>query len=141
MRGLLLSIHHFFFDARRRFFFLKSPISQLIKGLIPEESGTHYFVTIYIYIPLENLRYIVRLKSFNVKYGRWSCAVRAWMHFSRGFLRDKIYECAGKRRRYQRLINGNYPQDTPSNTFGPSQSLMAKRSRRIGRLTVQANTN
>jgi len=32
---------------------------------------------------------------------------------------DRIYGHEGKRRRYRRLINVNYPQDTPSNTFGP----------------------
>lgn len=32
---------------------------------------------------------------------------------------DGIYDHEGKRRRYRRLINVNYPQDTPSNTFGP----------------------
>lgn len=30
----------------------------------------------------------------------------------------RIYSHEGKRRRYRRLINENYPQDTPSNTFG-----------------------
>lgn len=33
---------------------------------------------------------------------------------------DRIYGHEGKRRRYRRLINENYPQDTPSNTFGPA---------------------
>jgi len=32
----------------------------------------------------------------------------------------RIYGHEGKRRRYRRLINENYPQDTPSNTFGPA---------------------
>lgn len=32
-----------------------------------------------------------------------------------------IYGHGGKRRRYQRLINGNYPQDTPGSIFQPCQ--------------------
>lgn len=55
---------------------------------------------------------------------------------------DRIYGHEGKRRRYRRLINENYPQDTPSNTFGPAApSGKIGESSRCKRGVPSSNTN
>lgn len=65
-----------------------------------------------------------------IKHEGWSSAAKGWRKCNgerenppgrlvRAAPLDGIYDHEGKRRRYRRLINVNYPQDTPSNTFGP----------------------